>query len=130
MEKYGLGKETRPPPDKQERQIKVGSTQRARPRAYRTSTADRVFPITDVAFRQAWDRLRIRAGIDCLTFHDLRHEAILYALFVPSLSAYEGIAAAFSPMSLFWNFARYDHPWWAFLITIVLILFYIKASNR
>ena len=38
--------------------------------------ADRVFPITDVAFRQAWDRLRIRAGIRDLTFHDLRHESL------------------------------------------------------
>ena len=28
------------------------------------------------AMRQAWDRLRVRAGIDDLTFHDLRHEAI------------------------------------------------------
>ena len=34
------------------------------------------FPITDIAFRQAWDRLRIRANITDLTFHDLRHEAI------------------------------------------------------
>jgi len=39
-------------------------------------TADRVFPITDVAFRQAWDRLRNRVGVNGLTFHDLRHEAI------------------------------------------------------
>ena len=39
-------------------------------------TADRVFPITDVAFRQAWDRLRIRAGISDLTYHDLRHEGL------------------------------------------------------
>ena len=38
--------------------------------------AGRVFPITDVAFRQAWDRLRDRAGIVDLTFHDLRHESI------------------------------------------------------
>jgi len=37
---------------------------------------ERVFPITDVAVRQAWDRLRKRAGITDLTFHDLRHEAI------------------------------------------------------
>lgn len=58
------------------------------------------------------------------------HEAILSALFVPLVAAYEGIAAAFSPMSFFWNFSRYDHPWWAFLITIVLILFYSRASNR
>jgi integrase len=39
-------------------------------------TADRVFPITDIASRQAWDRLRKRAGITDLTFHDLRHESI------------------------------------------------------
>ena len=39
-------------------------------------TANRAFPITDVAFRQAWDRLRKRAGILDLTFHDLRHEAL------------------------------------------------------
>lgn len=38
--------------------------------------AGRVFPISDVAFRQAWDRLRVRAGITDLTFHDLRHESI------------------------------------------------------
>ena len=37
---------------------------------------NRVFPITDNAFRQAWDRLRKRADIANLTFHDLRHEAI------------------------------------------------------
>lgn len=37
---------------------------------------ERVFPVTDVAVRQAWDRLRRRAGITDLTFHDLRHEAV------------------------------------------------------
>lgn len=36
----------------------------------------RVFPVTANAFRLAWDRLRGRAGIKGLTFHDLRHEAI------------------------------------------------------
>jgi integrase len=39
-------------------------------------TNDKVFPITDVAFRQAWDRLRQRSGVIDLTFHDLRHEGI------------------------------------------------------
>ena len=37
---------------------------------------DRPFPLTDIAFRQAWDRLRTRANISDLTFRDLRHEAI------------------------------------------------------
>ena len=37
---------------------------------------ERVFPTTDVAVRQAWDRLRKRAGITDLKFHDLRHESI------------------------------------------------------
>jgi len=35
-----------------------------------------VIPATAVAVRLAWDRLVIRAGIDNLRFHDLRHEAI------------------------------------------------------
>jgi integrase len=39
--------------------------------------AEPLFPLTDVAFRQAWNRLRARADInDLITFHDLRHEAI------------------------------------------------------
>jgi integrase len=37
---------------------------------------DRAFPIGTSAFRQAWDRLMKRCGIDDLCFHDLRHEAI------------------------------------------------------
>ena len=37
---------------------------------------ERVFPITANALRLAWERLRKRAGIQDLHFHDLRHEAI------------------------------------------------------
>ena len=35
-----------------------------------------VFPISSNAVRLSWDRLRSRAGINDLRFHDLRHEAI------------------------------------------------------
>lgn len=36
----------------------------------------RLFPITRNAFRLAWERVRQRAGVQDLRFHDLRHEAI------------------------------------------------------
>jgi integrase len=39
-------------------------------------TVEHVFPITDVALRQSWERLRNRANLIDFTFHDLRHEAI------------------------------------------------------
>ena len=39
-------------------------------------TTDHVFPITDEALRQSWERLRNRANLIDFTFHDLRHEAI------------------------------------------------------
>ena len=34
------------------------------------------FPVTPNGFRLAWNRLRSRAGLSALRFHDLRHEAI------------------------------------------------------
>lgn len=37
---------------------------------------DLLFPLSANAFRLAWERLRRRAGIQDLRFHDLRHEAI------------------------------------------------------
>lgn len=40
------------------------------------NATDRVFPLTTNAFRLAWDRVRTRACIPDLHFHDLRHEAI------------------------------------------------------
>ena len=38
--------------------------------------AHRAFPLTGNGFQQAWERLRDRAGLKDLHFHDLRHEAI------------------------------------------------------
>jgi integrase len=51
-------------------------------------TSERVFPITSTAFRLAWERLRARAGLRDLNFHDLRHEAIS-RLFEKGLTAPE-----------------------------------------
>ena len=39
-------------------------------------TDERVFPLSPNAVRLAWERLKRRAGIKDLHFHDLRHEAI------------------------------------------------------
>lgn len=36
----------------------------------------RVFPMTENAFKLAWQRLRNRSGVEDFHFHDLRHEAI------------------------------------------------------
>ena len=41
-----------------------------------SSELDRIFPLSANAFRLAWERLRARAGLNDLHFHDLRHEAI------------------------------------------------------
>jgi integrase len=38
--------------------------------------SDSVFPVTPNAFRLAWERLRRKAGVLGLRFHDLRHEAV------------------------------------------------------
>ncbi len=39
-------------------------------------TEPRVFPVSGNAVRLAWERLRERAGVQALRFHDLRHEAV------------------------------------------------------
>ena len=45
-------------------------------RAIELRDTSRISPISDTAFRHAWDRLKKRLQINDLTFHDLRHEAI------------------------------------------------------
>ena len=56
----------------------------------------RLFPITRNAFRLAWERVRQRAGVQDLRFHDLRHEAIsrLFELGLTCQSAFK-----FDPVS-------------------------------
>jgi integrase len=68
---------------------------------------ERVFPLTRNAFRLAWERLRGRAGLVDLHFHDLRHEAISRffekGLSIPEVALLSGHRDA---RMLF----RYTHP--------------------
>lgn len=66
----------------------------------------KLFPMSPNAFRLAWDRLKQRAGINDLHFHDLRHEAVS-RLFEQGL----GVAhvAAISGHKDFRMLARYTH---------------------
>lgn len=45
-------------------------------RSRKDKKEQRVFPMSNNAFKLAWQRLRDRTGIEDLHFHDLRHEAI------------------------------------------------------
>ena len=53
------------------------STKAAQVLARQRQPADKIspFPVTPNSFRLAWERLRSRAGLSGLRFHDLRHEA-------------------------------------------------------
>ena len=78
--------------DLQRRSVRLTQTKNGRPRSIPLSKAAmgllpvqngshedaeaRVFPITGNALRLAWERVKKRAGIEDLRFHDLRHEAI------------------------------------------------------
>jgi integrase len=70
-------------------------------------TGDKVFPMTPNALRLAWERLRRRAGISGLRFHDLRHEAVSRffekGLNMPEVAAISGHR---DPRMLM----RYTHP--------------------
>lgn len=66
-----------------------------------------VFPMTGNALRKSWDRICVRAGIDNLNFHDLRHEAIsrffemgLNIAEVAAISGHKDVKMLF----------RYTHP--------------------
>jgi integrase len=73
----------------------------------RTSTDDRVLPISDNSAKMAWKRLVKRARLENLRFHDLRHEAISrffeIGLSVPEVALISGHR---DPRMLF----RYTHP--------------------
>ena len=60
----------------------------------KTHEGGHVFPITRNALRLSWDRLRARAKVEDLRFHDLRHEAISrffeFGLSVPEVALISG----------------------------------------
>jgi integrase len=70
-------------------------------------SAGRVFPMSTNAFRLAWERVRRRAGLEDLHFHDLRHEALNrffeMGLTTPEVASISGHRDA---RTLF----RYSHP--------------------
>jgi integrase len=65
-----------------------------------------VFDVTAHAFEQAWRRLRHRAGLHDLRFHDMRHEAIS-RLFEKGFNAVE--VAAVSGHADVHTLVRYTH---------------------
>jgi integrase len=74
--------------DERSRTVSLATTKNGHPRTVPLSGAalaaiqqmprneHKVFPVTANAFRLAWERLRRRAGVTGLRFHDLRHEAV------------------------------------------------------
>ncbi len=66
-----------------------------------------VFPITANALRKAWERVKTRASINDLRFHDLRHEAIS-RFFEMGLNIAE--VASISGHRDFKMLFRYTHP--------------------
>jgi integrase len=66
-----------------------------------------VFPVSGNAVRLAWERLRSRADLPGLRFHDLRHEAVSrffeMGLNIPEVAMISGHR---DPRMLF----RYTHP--------------------
>jgi len=72
-----------------------------------THEDDRVFTWTGNALRLAWERLRKRAGITDLRWHDLRHEATS-RLFELGLTAPE--VALFTGHKSLVMLSRYTHP--------------------
>jgi integrase len=101
------------------RMVRLSKTKNGHPRTVPLSSAavrllkdaprvdDRVFPVSANAFRLAWERLRRRAGVTGLRFHDLRHEAVSRffekGLTMPEVAAISGHRDARMLM-------RYTHP--------------------
>jgi len=55
----------------------------------------------------------------------------LVLLFIgsPLMAIWDGLKASIEPVSYFWDFARYNHPIWAFIISIALTIFYTSDND-
>ena len=51
-------------------------------------------------------------------------------IFAIPISIWDGIVAFFDPVSFAWNFARYDHPFWAFFISLCLTIYYANLIEE
>ena len=61
---------------------------------------------------------------------DFTQGLILLFVTSPIFAVWDGLKASIEPVSYLWNFARYDHPFWAFVISVVLIKFYNRDNNE
>jgi hypothetical protein len=62
-------------------------------------------------------------------YHDFCGEGILLFVIAIPMAIWDGIVAFFDPVSFAWDFARYDHPFWAFLISFILTNIYKFALS-
>lgn len=59
---------------------------------------------------------------------------VLVSIFaVPINAIWQGLVTFFGTIGSFWDWARYDHPWWAFFICLglsFLYFFYLPSRSR
>ena len=50
---------------------------------------------------------------------------------VPINAFWQGLVSFFGTLGSFWDWAKYDHPWWAFFICFGLYFFYfVYLTNK
>ena len=57
-------------------------------------------------------------------------EGFFCSSFCSFYSTVGGFISFFSPLSIAWNFSRYEHPFWALLISLCLTIFYIFLLDK
>lgn len=57
-------------------------------------------------------------------------EGLLGVILSIPIAIWDGIVALLDPISFAWDFARYDHPFWAFLISVCLTIIYANSLKN